>query len=130
VLYARLPLALRIAAEHALDGNVLAMRITYNKLVRDQIPEIIQADGHRAVIRILDQESYRAALLEKLAEEAQEAREAPAELLDVELADVLEVLQAIAQAHDLSWNDILEIAKRKRAERGAFENRIFLEYVD
>jgi len=105
------------------------MQISYNKLVRDRIPEIIQADGHKPVTRVLDEESYRAALLEKLTEEAQEARQAPVEQLAAELADVLEVLQAIAQAHGLIWNDVLAIADRKRADRGAFRNRIFLEYV-
>ena len=113
-----------------MGGNVLAMQISYSKLVRDRIPEIIQADGHRAVTRVLDEDSYRAALLEKLVEEAHEARQAPAEQLPGELADVLEVLQAIAEAHSLGWNHILETATRKRTERGAFENRIFLEYVD
>jgi predicted house-cleaning noncanonical NTP pyrophosphatase (MazG superfamily) len=103
------------------------MQISYNKLVRDRIPEIIQADGHKAVTRILDEDSYRAALLEKLAQEAQQA---PVEQLGTELADVLEVLQAITQAHGLTWNEILSIAARKRTERGAFDNRIFLEYVE
>lgn len=106
------------------------MRTTHNKLVRDRIPGIIQADGRRAVTHALDEESYRAALLEKLAEEAREAREATAEQLPGELADILEVLQAITQAHGLSWTDVLEIATRKRTERGAFDNRVFLEYVD
>ena len=105
------------------------MQISYSKLVRDRIPEIIQADGHRAVTRVLDEESYRAALLEKLIEEAHEARQAPAEQLAGELADVLEVIQAIADVHGLSWTT-LETATRKRTERGAFDNRIFLEYVD
>lgn len=112
------------------EGNVLAMQISYSKLVRDRIPEIIQAEGHRAVTRVLDEESYRVALLEKLAEEAHEARQASAEQLAAELADVLEVLQALAEAHGLSWNHILEIAARKCTERGAFDNRIFLEYVE
>ena len=49
------------------------MRVTYNKLVRDRIPEMIEADGHHAVTRILDRPSYRAALLAKLSEEAREA---------------------------------------------------------
>ena len=66
-----------------MGGNVLAMQISYSKLVRDRIPEIIQADGHRAVTRVLDEDSYRAALLEKLVEEAHEARQAPAEQLPV-----------------------------------------------
>ena len=52
------------------------MQISYSKLVRDRIREIIQADGHRTVTRVLDEESYPAALLEKLIEEAHEARQA------------------------------------------------------
>jgi predicted house-cleaning noncanonical NTP pyrophosphatase (MazG superfamily) len=106
------------------------MQISYNKLVRDRIPEIIQADGHQAVTRVLDEESYRAALLEKLTEEAQEARQAPAGQLAAELADVLEVLQALAAAHNLTWDDILVVAAGKRTERGAFRDRVFLEAVE
>ncbi len=47
-----------------------------------------------------------------------------------ELADVLEVLKALAAAHDMSWEEVVSEAGRKRAERGGFDNRIFLEYVD
>lgn len=72
------------------------MRVTYNKLVRDRIPEIIQSQGHRAVTHVLDDDSYHAALLAKLVEEAQEARDASAQELPAELADVLQVLQALA----------------------------------
>ena len=43
---------------------------------------------------------------------------------------VLEVLQALAVAHDMGWEDIVSEAGRKRAERGGFDHRIFLEYVD
>jgi predicted house-cleaning noncanonical NTP pyrophosphatase (MazG superfamily) len=43
---------------------------------------------------------------------------------------VLEVLKALAAAHDMSWEDIVSEASRKRAERGGFDHRIFLEYVD
>ena len=47
-----------------------------------------------------------------------------------ELADVLEVLRALAQAHDMKWEGIELQASRKRAERGGFDRRIFLEHVD
>ena len=50
------------------------MRVTYNKLVRDRIPEIIESDGHHAFTRILDGQDYRAALLAKLVEEAAKPR--------------------------------------------------------
>lgn len=106
------------------------MQITHNKLVRDQIPEIIQADGGRAVTRVLDEDGYRLALLEKLTEEAYEARAASTGQLAGELADVLEVLQAITEAHSLTWDEIVALAERKRDERGGFAGRIFLEYVE
>ena len=63
-------------------------------------------------------------------EEAREAQAAPDGQLASELADVLEVLKALAAAHDMSWEDVVSEADRRRAERGGFGHRIFLEYVD
>jgi predicted house-cleaning noncanonical NTP pyrophosphatase (MazG superfamily) len=111
-------------------GTVQVMRVTYHKLVRDQVPAIIAADGHQPVTRVLDHAGYEAALRAKLLEEAHEAQAAPDEQLASELADVLEVLQALAAAHDMGWEDIVSEASRKRGERGGFDHRIFLEYVD
>jgi predicted house-cleaning noncanonical NTP pyrophosphatase (MazG superfamily) len=83
------------------------------------------------VTRVLDQAGYQAALRTKLLEEAREAAQAaPDGQLASELADVLEVLKALAAAHDMSWADVVPEADRKRAERGGFDHRIFLEYVD
>jgi predicted house-cleaning noncanonical NTP pyrophosphatase (MazG superfamily) len=106
------------------------MRVVYNKLVRDRIPEIIQSDGHQPTTRVLDDGSYQAALLVKLCEEAQEAHAASAEELPSELADVLEVLQALVQASGMTWDEILILTARKRAQRGGFDKRIFLESVE
>jgi predicted house-cleaning noncanonical NTP pyrophosphatase (MazG superfamily) len=106
------------------------MRVDYNKLVRDRIPEIIGSHGDRAVTRVLDEADYRDALLTKLVEEAGEASSARAEELPAELADVLEVLQALAKALDMTWEQLLALVANKRTRRGAFEGRIFLEYVE
>ena len=106
------------------------MKVPYNKLVRDRIPEIIRADGHQPVTRILDQAGYRSALLAKLLEEAQEASTAPAADLPAELADVLEVMRALVSDLGMTWEVFLSIAAGKRAERGGFDHRIFLKYVD
>ena len=106
------------------------MRVAHHKLVRDQIPEIIAAAGRQPVARVLDQAGYQAALRTKLLEEAREAQAAPDGQLASELADVLEVLEALAAAHNMSWEDVMSEAGRKRAERGGFDRRIFLEYVD
>ena len=106
------------------------MRVDYHKLVRDGIPHIIEARGGQPVTRVLDQAGYQAALRAKLMEEAGEALAAPDGQLQSELADVLEVLQALAAAHGMSWEDVVAEAARKRDERGGFDERIFLEYVD
>ncbi len=111
-------------------GTVQVMRVAYHKLVRDRIPEIIAADGGQPVTRILDHADYQAALRAKLLEEAHEAQAAPDGQLASELADVLEVLQALAAAQDMGWEDVVSEASRKRTERGGFDSRIFLEYVD
>ena len=106
------------------------MRVAHHKLVRDQIPKIIAAAGGQPVTRVLDQVGYQAALRAKLLEEAREAQAAPDGQLASELADVLEVLKALAATYDMSWEDVMSEADRKRAERGGFGDRIFLEYVD
>jgi predicted house-cleaning noncanonical NTP pyrophosphatase (MazG superfamily) len=106
------------------------MRLDYHKLVRDGIPRIIETGGGQPVTRVLDQAGYLAALRAKLLEEAEEARAAPDGQLRSELADVLEVLQALAAAYGMSWEDVVAEAARKRDERGGFDERVFLEYVD
>jgi predicted house-cleaning noncanonical NTP pyrophosphatase (MazG superfamily) len=106
------------------------MRIAHNKLVRDRIPDFIESEGHQPVMRVLDDDEYRIALLAKLVEEAQQARAASAGDLPSELADIMEVLRALVKAEGLVWEDILAVATRKRAESGGFEDRIFLEYTD
>ena len=106
------------------------MRVTYNKLVRDRIPEIIEADGHHAVTRILDGQDYRAALLAKLVEEAREAQSASADELPSELADVWEVLQALLSTLPMTWQELEALAASKRGKRGGFHRRIFLGYTE
>jgi predicted house-cleaning noncanonical NTP pyrophosphatase (MazG superfamily) len=106
------------------------MRVTYNKLIRDRIPEIIEADGHRAATRVLDGEDFRVALLAKLVEEAQEAEKAPVHELPGELADVWEVLEALLSELSLTWKELEALAAVKRSERGGFERRLFLEYSE
>lgn len=106
------------------------MAVVYGKLVRDRIPEIIQSEGRRPVTRILDEASYRQALLAKLIEEAQEASHATACDLPGELADVLEVLRALTVIAGISWPQLLALAEDKCSRRGGFGRRIYLESVE
>ena len=97
--------------------------IYYNKLVRDKIPEIIRFKGENPVVRVMDDEEYTAALEAKLTEECGEYLESKA--LE-ELADILEVVYALAAVSGCSVEELMDIYKRKHAERGGFENKIFL----
>ncbi len=97
------------------------------KLVRDRIPDIMRADGSKPDTRILAGPEYLDSLFHKLLEEADELRAAPVESRIEEAADVYEVLLAIADTIGSSIGEIQETADRKRAERGGFEARIWLE---
>ena len=80
--------------------------------------------------RTLDIDGYRSALLAKLIEEAREAQVASPDELPGELADVLEVLRALVPTLAMTWEDLVAVSTTKRGQRGAFERRLFLEYVD
>ncbi|WP_189239026.1 nucleoside triphosphate pyrophosphohydrolase [Planomonospora parontospora] len=51
-------------------------RIVHGKLIRDRIPEIIEAAGRTATVRVLDEAELASALTAKLAEKAEELRQA------------------------------------------------------
>jgi predicted house-cleaning noncanonical NTP pyrophosphatase (MazG superfamily) len=96
----------------------------YNKLVRDNIPEIIAAKGEGCKTRIATPEEYRAKLIEKLEEEVAEfTRDPSAE----ELADIMEVVQALAFLLESTPEEIEKIRIQKANERGGFVKRIILE---
>ena len=100
----------------------------FNKLVRDNIPNIIENNGEKAIIRILGDEEYRVELYKKLLEESQEViNSQDTEDILEELADVLEVLKSIAELENRNLDDVIEIANQKRLKRGGFSKKIFLE---
>ena len=104
------------------------MEKIYNKLVRDKIPEIIENDGEIVFIHELNDSYYRLELYKKLNEECMEVATSTStkETLE-ELADVLEVLRAIAYLENSQLEDIIQIADKKKEKRGGFQKRIFLE---
>ncbi len=98
----------------------------YNKLVRDNIPEIIKKDGKTAKVHIADDKEYDKRLKEKLLEEANEfAASGDPE----ELADVLEVIYAIAINKGIHKVQLESIVQKKRNEKGSFEKRIVLDEI-
>lgn len=99
----------------------------YDKLVRDDIPAIIEENDERPVTRIADEAEYERRLLDKLDEEVAEYR---ADREHQELADILEVLHAIRKQQGISAEELEEIRAAKAAERGRFDDRIVLERVE
>lgn len=97
--------------------------IMYEKLVRDLIPDIIKKDGKGYRIKHLRGDAFRQGLANKLVEEAKEFQESRSM---EELADVLEVMEAIIAHEAYSLADV-EIAKEaKRVKRGGFKHGIHL----
>jgi len=100
----------------------------YNKLVRDRIPEIIVQSGKRPAYSFLSDEDYLAKLDEKLNEELAEYQESKSM---EELADLLEVIRAVAAARGSSIEEVEAIRRDKAVKRGGFEKKILLiEVID
>ena len=96
----------------------------YNKLVRDNIPEIIVSKGATQITHVADEKEYEEKLIEKLGEEIEEFRR---DRNEEELADMLEVVDALITYKGFDKSRVEEIQKKKAIERGKFEKRIILD---
>lgn len=99
----------------------------YNKLVRDKIPEIIEADGSKCKTEILSEEAYLKMVDAKLDEELAEYHK---DQNIEELADLLEVIYAAAQARGYSVEELERVRAAKAEKRGAFQKRILLKETE
>ena len=100
---------------------------SYNKLVRDNIPNIISENGEKPITRVLTDEEYIRELNLKIEEEVKEY------LLDFsveELADIEEVIRAILDYKNVSYEEFENVRLNKVNKRCAFKERIFLERVE
>ena len=106
------------------------MEKIYNKLVRDNIPDIIKNNDGFPVYRVLNDEEYWEYLLVKDNEELMEVKNAESkEEIKKELADKLELIIAMAEFNGYSLDDIIKEAERKRNKNGGFKKRLLLERV-
>lgn len=113
-----------------INEEVMPMKHIHNKLVRDRIPEIIENDHRTCVTRILNDDEYLACLKSKLLEECHEVIEAEDEDIKKEIADVLEVLEALENTLHIDRQEIISIKEKKAHNNGAFDKKIYLEYVE
>ncbi len=94
---------------------------SYNKLVRDNVPEILISKGLKFEERIATPEEFEEELIKKLGEEINEFQiEGDIE----ELADIIEVIEALKEIP--RYKDVLTIRDQKRKERGGFDKRLIL----
>ena len=120
-------------AEYSVLGIKISLvksgfRYVYNKLVRDKIPdEIDNMPGRKSKYRVLDDDEYLTELNKKVLEEANEFIEANS--ID-ELGDLMEVLTAIMKLKNYNMEDVYKAMNSKAEKKGAFNNKIYLEYVD
>ncbi|NLM54429.1 MAG: nucleoside triphosphate pyrophosphohydrolase [Firmicutes bacterium] len=99
----------------------------YEKLVRDRIPDIIQAKGKDCRFSRVSGEQLMSGLEAKLSEEIQEFIDSGRDL--EELADILEVVDGLASHLGSSFEEIMKLKQKKRNERGGFQEGIWLEWV-
>ena len=99
----------------------------YNKLVRDNIPSIIYEQGKCVHFRSLSKSEFSEYLENKLDEEVAEFHKTPS--LE-ELADIIEVVYALAETHGYSVFDLGRMRRRKLFEKGGYVKRICLMEVE
>ncbi len=97
------------------------------KLVRDKIPKIITQGGKTPITHTADNEEYWEKLKEKLLEETNEFIE---EENNEELADIIEVINAICAHKSISISQIEKLRKQKSEERGGFKDKIILDRIE
>lgn len=108
------------------------MKKEYNKLVRDRIPQLIADSNKTSITQLLfDEQEYLWALKQKLIEEANEVLKATnEEMMTKELADVLEVIEAIMKVCDIPLDNVMKVKEEKAMTNGKFDKRVFLFSVD
>ena len=101
-------------------------KVKYKKLVRDRIPEIIEATGKTCVTEILSDADYLRMVDAKLDEEMAEYHK---DQNIEELADIIEVIYAAAKARGYTLEQLETVRTEKAAKRGAFEKKFLLKEV-
>lgn len=98
-----------------------------NKLVRDYIPAICEENGKKTETRTLEDNEYTSELCKKLKEEVEEYFLSNEQ---EELADILEVIEALAENQGSSLKEVMAIKQNKQNKNGAFKKRVFLISVE
>jgi predicted house-cleaning noncanonical NTP pyrophosphatase (MazG superfamily) len=103
-------------------------KTVHNKLIRDNVPELLSERGIECSIKVLQEHEYIDALQKKLQEEVTEFFTAKGKEHQIEeLADVLEVVRALVAVTGATMDELENVRLEKGKKRGAFQKRLFLE---
>lgn len=105
-------------------------KMSYNKLVRDKVPDNIRNNGEEPITRILDDNEYKIELEKKLQEELNEVLNSRGNDRIEELADMLEVMISLANIEGMNLDDIIYACEKKRNKNGGFKKKIYLSNVN
>lgn len=106
-------------------------RFKVDKLIRDNLPEMMRDQGIEVHEEVMDDCQYIYALKQKLLEEAEEVAQAsdPEDLLE-ELADAMEVIQSLAKTAGFSMQQLEKVRLKKRKLKGGFDQKIYTHFVE
>ena len=109
------------------NGTKVMAKKVYNRLVRDKIVGALEADGKIAKSKVLNNQQYLEELVKNLVDESNELSK---DRSVARLADIQELVLAIAGALDIEPSDLASTMANKAVEQGAFKKRIYLESVE
>ncbi len=107
--------------------------------MRDKMIDIYKHDVANRIsatdfsVKYLGKEETLERLKDKLLEEAQEVFEAygkGGDALKEEIADLIEVIDAMLYHNDIKLDEVLTIRDKKKEKRGGFETGLYLESID
>lgn len=103
----------------------------FNKLIRSKLPARMKQEGVIVNSKILSDQEYIAELKRKLLEEAEEvANTTNYKALTEELADVLEVIDAIIKTSKITKADVEQVKLEKRNINGDFSQENYINYIE
>lgn len=104
-------------------------KIYYNKLCRDNIPDIIANNGFECDVREMDKDEYRQEIARKVVEEANGvARHTSKNNLLADLADLMVTIDAVKKEFGISNEELDAAVEKSIAEKGGYENMLYLNW--
>lgn len=104
-------------------------KIFYNKLCRDNVPDMIAAKGFECEVREVEDAEYRREIIRKVFEEASGvSNHSDRDSLLKELADLVITLDAVTKEFGISDEELDEAVEKSLADKGGYEDKLYLSW--